>query len=127
MFEELLKKGCVFAGKFEGIDHEKYFIIIGISDNKIHVCSVYINSKIPKFILNNQNSLNLQINIKGSKYDFLRHDSFVACNSIQKYPSTDIKLCRYIGKIDDEDLDNVITTVINSGLLTEKEINTYFK
>ena len=126
MFDTLLEQGCVFAGRFKGIDHEKYFIVVGISNDKVYACSVYINSNIPKFILSSQKLLNLQVNIKGAKYDFLQHDSFAACNSVQKYLSNDIKFCRYIGKINEEDLRNITNIVINSGILTPKEINLYF-
>jgi hypothetical protein len=34
--------------------------------------------------------------------------------------------CTYIGRIDDEDLQNITQTLIQSGLLTEEEIELYF-
>jgi len=132
IYQVSLSKGDVFLGKFDGIDHEKFFIIVGLSQDKICICSVYINSNIPEFIFKKQELLNLQVPIKGAKYDFLKHDSFVSCNTQLKFDFSDIyswidnKKCRYIGKLDMEDLNNIKTTLINSGLLTQKEIELYF-
>jgi hypothetical protein len=133
IFEKILSKGSVFAGKFDNIEHEKYFIVAGLSYDKVYVCSVYINSNIPNFIKSNQKLLNLQVPIKGNKYDFLTHLSFVSCNNPLKYMSNEIKLwfangkCRYIGQIDKDDLNNITDTIIASGLLTQKEMDIYFK
>jgi hypothetical protein len=132
LIKQTLSKGNVFSGKFKDIDHKKFFIVIGISCKKICFCSVYINSNIPKYIYSNQQLLNLQVNIKGSKYTFLKYDSFVACNSPLQYNVNDLiawineGICEYVGNIDEEDLDNIITTVVNSGLLTKNETDLYF-
>ena len=128
-----LSKGDVFLGKFDGIDHKKFFVIAGLSPEKVCICSVYINSNIPDFIFKKQELLNLQVLIKGVKYDFLKNDSFVSCNTQLKFNFSDLynwidsKRCRYIGKLDMEDLNNIKTTLINSGLLTLKEIKLYFR
>jgi len=127
-----LSKGDVFLGKFDDIDHEKFFVIAGLSQDKIFICSVFINSNIPDFIFKKQELLNLQIPIKKNKYDFLQHDSFVSCNTQLKLKFSDIyrwidnKRCQYIGKLDAEDLNNIKITLIQSGLLAQKEIELYF-
>jgi hypothetical protein len=36
------------------------------------------------------------------------------------------KTCRFRGKLDDEDLENVTAKLIDSGLLTDEEIELYF-
>jgi hypothetical protein len=132
LLKSVLSKGNVFVGKFKGIDHKKFFIITGITSEKICFCSVYINSKIPRHIYINETLLNLQVNIKGAKYSFLKHDSFVSCNNIFKYNVSDLTewvnngVCKFVGDIDNEDLSNITTTIINSGLLTEKEIESFF-
>jgi len=126
-------KGHVFAARFKGIDHEKYFIIAGLSEDRLFMCSVFINSEIPRFMFSNQKMLNLQVMIKGVKYDFLKYDSFVSCNSLLKYEMKDVLVwmqsgnCRFIGKIDSDDLENITETIISSGLLTDKELQLYFK
>ena len=132
LYQISLSKGDVFRGKFDGIDHEKFFVIAGLSKDKIFICSVFINSNIPDFIFKKQELLNLQVPIKGDKYKFLQHDSFVSCNTQLKLNFSDIyhwinnKRCQYIGKLDAEDLNNTKTTLIQSGLLTQKEIKLYF-
>jgi hypothetical protein len=135
--EELVKllvtKGSVFLNQFNTPkDHKKFFIVAGHSSDKIMTCSVYINSNIHPAILKNQFLLNLQVNIKGHKYSFLRHDSFVCCSTPLFIATENImswmnsNQCTYIGSIDDEDLGNIIQTLIQSGLLTEEEIELYF-
>ncbi|MCL1932677.1 MAG: hypothetical protein FWF53_02525 [Candidatus Azobacteroides sp.] len=132
LFKSTLAKGNVFCGEFAGIEHKKYFIVVGLSNDKLCLCSVYINSSILDFIYNKQELLNLQVPIKGVKYDFLKYDSFVSCNTQLKYEFTDIRnwidsgKCQYIGNIDNEDLSNITFTLIESGLLTQKEIDLYF-
>ena len=132
LFRISLSKGDVFLGKFDGINHEKFFVIAGLSKDKVYICSVYINSNIPDFIFRKQELLNLQVLIKGNKYDFLKHDSFVSCNTQLKFQLSDInnwienKKCKYIGKFDMEDMNNIITTLISSGLLTPNEIDLFF-
>ena len=126
MLEGLFAKGCVYAGRFTGIDHEKYFIIVGVSKDKTSFCSAFINSNIPRYVLSNSTLLCLQVNIQSRKYDFLTHDSFVSCTSINKHAMPDLLKCRYIGKIDDSDLENILTTIINSDVLTDKEKDLYF-
>ena len=132
LYQISLSKGDVFRGKFDGIDHEKFFVIAGLSQDKIFICSVFINSNIPDFIFKKQELLNLQVHIKGNKYKFLQHDSFISCNTQLKLKFSDIynwidnKRCQYVGKLDNEDLNNIKTTLIQSGLLTQKEIKLYF-
>jgi hypothetical protein len=133
LFKLLITKGSVFLNQFEiPEDHKKFFIVAGHSPNKIITCSVYINSNIHPAIFKNQFLLDLQVNIKGNKYPFLKHDSFVCCSTplfittenILKW--TNSGNCRYIGSIDEEDLKNITETLIHSGLLTEEEIALYF-
>ena len=132
LYKVSLSKGDVFIGSFEGIKHEKFFVIVGLSHDKMCICAVFINSNIPDFIYKKQELLNLQVLIKGEKYRFLKHDSFVSCNTQLKFEFSDIykwienERCRGIGKLDEEDLGNIITTIVNSGLLTSKEIELYF-
>jgi len=118
-------RGAVFIGTFAGIDRKKYFVITGISKEKVCFCAFYINSNIPPSIMTKPKLLNLQVNIKGSKYDFLQHDSFVACNTPLEMKTTDLHKCKYVGQFDAEDLANVTETVIKSALLTQNQLELY--
>ena len=132
LYQASLSTGDVFLGKFDGINHEKFFVIAGLSQDKIYVCSVYINSNIPGFIYRKQELLDLQVPIKKIKNNFLKHDSFVSCNTQLKFEFSDMynwiekTRCKCVGKLDMDDLNNVQTTLINSGLLTTKELELYF-
>jgi len=133
LFKLFVTKGSVFLNQFDiPEDHKKFFIVAGHCPDKIITCSVYINSNIHSVILRDPFLLNLQVNIKGSKYPFLKHDSFVCCSTplyitvenIMKW--TNNKQCKYMGCIDSEDLRNITETLICSGLLSEEEIELYF-
>ena len=132
IYRTSLSKGDVFLGDFYGIAHKKFFVIAGLSQDKGSILSVYINSNIPDFIFKRQELLNLQIPVKGDNYNFLKHDSFVSCNTQLKFRFSDIysliesKKCDFVGKLNASDLNNIQTTLINSGLLTQKEIELYF-
>jgi hypothetical protein len=66
LYRAVISAGDVFIKKFAGIDHHKYFVVAGVSDDKINLCAVYINSNIPGFMYSKQKLLNLQVNIKGN-------------------------------------------------------------
>jgi len=132
LLQASLSKGDVFLKKFERIEHKKFFVIAGLSQDKVYACSVYINSNIPDFIFKKQELLSLQVPIKGAKYDFLKHDSFVSCNTQIKFDFSEFynwfesKNCTCVGRLDEEDLSNIQTTLIDSGLLTQNELDLYF-
>jgi len=132
MLKTSLSCGDVFLGEFKNISHPKFFVIAGLSSNKMFICSVFVNSNIPDSIFRNEGLLNLQVPVKAAKYAFLKYDSFVSCNKQIKlefqniYNAINNKKCKYIGKLDEDDLCNIRTTLINSGLLTEGEIELYF-
>jgi hypothetical protein len=70
LYRAAVSSGDVFIKNFVNIDHPKYFVVAGMSEDKIYVCAVYINSNIPGFMYSRQKLLNLQVHIKGKKYAF---------------------------------------------------------
>ena len=134
LFKSNLKKGDVFATDFVKVDdHEKYFIIAGLSPEKTYTCTVFINSRIHPSILRKPEILKLQIPITQRKNFFLDHDSFVCCSDFT--PITLNKLqqlkkqekCRVLGTLHQDDLVIVINAIVNSGLLTPDELRLYFQ
>ncbi len=132
LFQAGLTKGDIFLNKFEAINHPKFFIVVGIAADKIFTCAVYINSEIHPALYRKQELLELQIPIKKVNYSFLKYDSFVCC-STPLYINSDnifnwIKTgsCKVVDKLVSDDLTTITNTIVNSGLLSEEEIELYF-
>ena len=67
--------GTVLLGEMEGVDHLKFFVVAGVSNNWICICSVVINSVINPFIMRRPHLLSRQVQLRNERYDFLSHDS----------------------------------------------------
>lgn len=126
--------GDVYAVQFEGIDHDKYIVIVGITQLGTFVCSTFINSKIHQFIINKRPHLvPFHIPILQNNNRFLSHDSFVGCDdckkvSVEKLTNLhNLGMCRYLGKLDSHDFANVRNAVISSELLSPEELHYYFQ
>ena len=120
--------GAVFLGPWVDIDHEKFLIVAGVSDDKLLVCSVMINSQINQYIMKRPKMLACQVGLKSDGYDFLSHDSYVNCAQPIKakgevFMQDDLKYC---GILKDSDLEQVRQMIIASGSLTNDEISIFF-
>ena len=134
LFKSNFKKGDVFATDFAKVDdHQKYFIVVGLSPEKTYTCTVFINSRIHPSILRKSEIANLQIPITKIKNTFLNHDSFVCCSDYTLINFEKIEhlknegKCRVLGTLHEEDLNIVTKTIIDSGLLTPDELKLYFQ
>lgn len=124
----LVRPGAIFLGSLEGVDHPKFYVIAGISANRILTCSVLINSKINSFILRRQHLLRLQVEITPADYDFLDHISYINCASplkgkLEHFDGVEFS---YKAQLNDVHLAKVQDNIKSSGLLTPEEIKTYF-
>lgn len=132
LLKQSLSAGDVFLKKFEEIDHPKYFIVAGISKDRIFLCSIYINSRIHPSIMIRQQLLELQIPLKKENNPFLKYDSFACCSSPIPMESEPLGKwvsdgsCKVIGRVFKDDLNTIVKTLKNSGLLSEEEIDLYF-
>lgn len=81
----IFERGAIlhYAG-FENIDHGKFFVILGVYDNKIAGFS-FINSNINRNIIKGQEQLDLQYPILPEDYPFLKHVSFRCASDIERY------------------------------------------
>lgn len=125
--------GDVYAISFNGIAHDKYCIVTGISSLGTYIYSVFINTSID-FIKNNKpHLLPLQIKITQNKNRFLKYDSYVGCEHNKVFTNEQLKdltangYCRSLGKIDIDDLKTIKETIINSELLSPEELLLYFQ
>ncbi len=120
--------GAVFIGPWADIDHEKFLVIAGVSNNRILVCSVLINSEVNPYIQRRPRMLSCQVTLKGDDYDFLDHDSYANCAQPikAKLESFMVDNMKYCGFLNEADLTKVQQRIIASGTLTVDEMNTFF-
>lgn len=121
--------GAVFLGPWADIDHEKFLIVAGVSEDRILICAVMINSEINPYIQKRPKMLSCQVLLKSADYDFLSHDSYANCAQpirakFEVFTKDDRKYC---GILSETDLNIVQQRIIASGNLTVDEINTFFK
>ena len=69
----------------------KYFIVIGFSDDKVLLGTVFINSTINQNIFNTEYLKGLNIPLDSQMYDFIDHNSFVDCSDIKERSFAEIK------------------------------------
>lgn len=124
-----IQPGAVFLGKWDGVDHEKFIVIAGVSEDRIVVCTVLINSNINPYIMRRQKMFDCQHYIKASNYGFLSHDSFVNCaqpvkGRVESFLEDGYKYC---GILNDEDTLCVKDYIVNSGVLSKEDIQLFFK
>ena len=124
-----IKPGDVFLGEMEGVDHEKFFNVAGVSGDRILCCSVIINSKINPFIMRRPHMLECQLLLCASDYDFLSHDSYVNCAQPLKSRLDFFanEAYKYRGHLCDVHIKQVQDFLITSGQLTQEEIELYFQ
>ena len=120
--------GAVFIGPWADIDHEKFLVIAGVTEDRILVCSVMINSEINQYIQRRPRMLSCQVLLKCEDYEFLTHDSYANCAQpikakLESFMVGDMKYC---GLLNEADLEQVRQRIIASGTLTVEEMNTFF-
>lgn len=125
----IIQPGAIVLGPMPEVEHLKFYIIAGISGDRICACSVVINSKINPFIQKRPKLMAGQVSIFKKDYTFLDHDSFINCaqplkgrTEVFNGESFDVKdILREI------DLQHVIQQIKDSGSLTPEEIEIFFK
>jgi hypothetical protein len=84
-----IQRGDILLSEFDGIDHRKFFVVMGVSADK--VCGFFfINSNIHPAIFNKQDQLNLQYPLLHRDYTFLKYDSFLCASCVIERKITDI-------------------------------------
>lgn len=120
--------GSVFLGPWADIDHDKFLVVAGVDKDRILVCSVMINSRINPYIQKRPKMLACQLELKETEYAFLSHNSYVNCAQPIKASFTHFlnEELKYCGLLNDSDLRLVQQYIIDSGVLTADEIETFF-
>lgn len=124
-------RGDILLSEFDGIDHRKFFVVMGVNEEK--VCGFFfINSNINPAIFNKQEQLNLQYPLMHRDYEFLKYDSFLCASSVIERKLTDISegikngTTSIIGKMKEEHVTDVVEMVRTSKVISERHKRMYF-
>lgn len=131
VFESSIGRGDILLSEFDGIGHCKFFVVMGISDDK--VCGFFfINSNIHPSIFQKQELLDLQYPLKQEDYSFLKYNSFLSASNVIERSLSDISeglkkgTASVIGKMKDEHIEDVLTMVRGSKVISERQKCLYF-
>lgn len=124
-------RGDILLSEFDGIDHRKFFVVMGVSEEK--VCGFFfINSNIHPAIFNKQEQLNLQYPLLHRDYAFLKYDFFLCASSVIERSLVDItegisnQTTMVIGRLRDEHINDVVEMVRASKVISERHKRLYF-
>ncbi len=97
---------------------EKYYIVIGFSDDKVALGTVFINSEINPNIFRNEKQRKLHIPFSQNDNPFLKWDSYIDCSNIHVRPIQQVQECiakggnyGYIATLSISTLQEVISTL----------------
>ena len=126
-----IKRGDILLSEFDGIDHRKFFVIMGVSEDMI--CGFFfINSNIHPAILNKQELLNLQYPLLHRDYEFLKYDSFLCASNVIERRVVDIstgilnRTTQVIGRMKEEHIQDILMMVGASNVISERHKIRYF-
>lgn len=129
--ESSIGRGDILLSEFDGIDHRKYFVVMGVSENRL--CGFFfINSNINPAIFNKQEQLDLQYPLMHRDYDFLKYDSFLCASSVIERNLSDIaeglknKTTTLVGRMKEEHVADVVKMVRASKVISERHKRMYF-
>ena len=131
LIESSIGRGDILLSEFDGIDHQKFFVVMGVSEDK--VCGFFfINSNIHPAIFNKQEQLNLQYPLLHRDYEFLKYDSFLCASSVIERKLSDItegiknRTTTVIGKMKEEHVAEVVEMVRTSKVINERHKRMFF-
>ena len=131
VIERSIARGDILLSEFDGIDHRKFFVVMGVSEEK--VCGFFfINSNIHPAIYNKQEQLNLQYPMLHRDYEFLKYDSFLCASSVIERKLIDISkginegTTSIIGRMKDEHVIDVLEMVRASKVISDRHKKMYF-
>lgn len=126
-----IQRGDILLSEFDGIDHRKFFVVMGVSEDK--VCGFFfINSNIHPAIFNKQEQLDLQYPLLHRDYDFLKYDSFLCASSVIERSISDIadsiqnRTAQVVGHLKEEHISDVVKMVRASKVISERHKKMYF-
>lgn len=131
IIENKIDRGVILhSTMFENIDHGKFFVIIGVSDDYI-AGFFFINSNINIHIEGKQEQLDMQYPLRKTDYNFLKYDSFLSATRIEKIPrskiaeSISIGTTQIIGMMKQEHLNELLEKTRESILFSKHQIKQF--
>lgn len=131
LIEDSIVRGDILLSEFDGIDHRKFFVVMGVSKEKI--CGFFfINSSIHPVIFNKQEQFNMQYPMLHRDYEFLKYDSFLCASSVIERRLSDISegikrgTTSIIGKMKEEHVSEVLEMVRSSKIISKRHKQMYF-
>lgn len=95
----IIERGTILHyARFKGIDHGKYFVVLGVFENRIAGFS-FINSNINGRVIKGQEQLDLQYPMRPCDYPFLKHLSFLCASDIEQYEVSELISCYDNGSV----------------------------
>lgn len=127
-----IKRGSILHSTiFENIDHGKFFVIIGITEEYI-AGFFFINSNIHKSLWGKQEQLDMQYLLKHTDYTFLEYDSFLCATDILKRKKEELVksisegVTSIIGYLQEDHLQEILEMVRQSKLFSNKDKRDFF-
>lgn len=131
LIEGNIGRGDILLSEFDGIDHRKFFVVMGVSEDK--VCGFFfINSNIHPAIFNKQEQLDLQYPLLHRDYEFLKYDTFLCASAVIERKLSDIAegikngTTSIIGRLKEEHIVEVLEMVRASRVINDRHKKLFF-
>lgn len=125
LIELKLCRGTILhSTMFENIDHGKFFVIVGVSQEYI-AGFFFINSRVNIHIEGKQAQLDMQYPLRKKDYSFLHHDSFLCATKIEKIERRKLAqtitdgITSIIGNMKTEHMDELLEKARESSLFSK--------
>lgn len=132
LIDSTIRRGQIFHSSiFDDIDHGKFFVVIGVTDNEV-AGFFYINSNINPNVNRKQEQTLMQYKILAQDYNFLKHDSYINATNIitrsKKELNESVTAGRtsLIDSLKNEHLTQLLEKVRNSKLFSPIEKKKFF-
>ena len=133
---QLLQQGVnrgsiLISDSFEDIDHAKFFVVIGVYENRI-AGFFFINSRIHPILESKPEHFAMQYQLRKRDYPLLRYDSFLGANELQTRNVSVLTKSMQDGQtsiagfLTEEDLTAVLEACRESDLFSAKEKRQFF-
>ena len=129
--ESSVSRGAILhSTMFREIDHGKFFVIIGVSQNEV-AGFFFINSNINKSLESKPEQIAMQYPMRKKDYSFLHYDSFLCATNILKLPRERIVSTiktgetTFIGNMVEEHLEELLQSARKSRLFSKIEKDTF--